>query len=269
MEIEELEKIAREIRKDIIRLIATAGSGHTAGSLGTADLFTAFYFEIMQHDPKTPNWDRRDRLIVSCGHVCPAQYAAMARAGYFPSKELKSYCRFGSGLQGHPERGRLPGIETTSGPLGCGLAQAAGIALGARLDNKRFRVYCLTSDGENDSGNHWEAVAFVAKYKLANLTLFIDRNYIQVDGITEEVLPLDPLDDKYRAYNWNVIEIDGHSFEEISLAVRNARDEYQRPTVIIARTVPGKGVSFLENDYRWHAKAPNRKEVEVALKELK
>lgn len=265
----DLEKISREVRKAVIKMISSSGSGHTAGSLSVSDIMTALYFEIMNHDPKTPNWDDRDRLILSCGHVCPAQYAALSLAGYFPESELKTHRKLGSRLEGHPVRNKLPGVETTSGPLGCGLAQACGISLSARMDGKRFRVYCITSDGEHDSGNHWEAVMFAAKYKLANLTLFVDRNGIQIDGKTENVMPLDPLSEKYRSFNWNTIEIDGHNFDEIRSAVKSARSEYQKPTVIIAHTIPGKGVSFMENDYNWHGKAPNKEEAELALKELR
>lgn len=268
MDIPNLQKIAREIRKDIIRMITASGSGHTAGSLSSADLYTALYFSIMNHDPKTPNWEDRDRLVVSCGHTCPAQYAALSYAGYFSEKELKTHRKLDSRLQGHPERLRLPGIETTSGPLGSGLAQAAGMAIAGRLDNKRYRVFCLTSDGEQASGNHWEAVLFTSKYKLSNLTLFLDRNRIQIDGLTEDVMPLESLVEKYLAFNWHVLEIDGHNFEEIIGAVKKARDEYEKPTAIIANTVSGKGVSFMEGDFRWHGKAPNKKEASLALKEL-
>lgn len=263
-----LHEVANDIRKDVIRMITQAGSGHTAGSLDSIEIFTALYFGIMNHDPKNPNWEERDRLIVSNGHVCPAQYAALARAGYFPVSELLTHRKLGSRIQGHPVRGTLPGIETSSGPLGCGLAQAAGIALAARMDAKRFRVYCLTSDGEHDSGNHWEAVMFAAKYKLANLTSFVDRNRIQIDGNTEDIMPLDSLKQKYEAFNWSVIEINGNELSEIILAVNKAKSIYERPTVIIANTIPGKGVSFMEDDYRWHGKAPTKEEAEKALKVL-
>ena len=265
----DLQKIAKEVRKDIIRMIYSAGSGHTAGSLSVVEIITALYFDIMNHDPKTPNWNERDRFILSCGHVCPAQYAVLAHAGYFPETELKTHRKLGSRLQGHPVRNALPGVETSSGPLGCGLAQACGVALGARLDDARFRIFCLTSDGEHDSGNHWEAVMFAAKYKLSNLTLLVDRNRIQIDGSTEKVMPLDSLADKYRAFNWKVVEIDGHSFDEIRNAVKEARSEYQKPTVIIAETVAGKGVSFMENDYTWHGRVPTKEQAEQALKELR
>jgi transketolase len=269
MTAQELAKIAKEVRKDIIRMLATSGSGHTAGPLGSADLFTAFYFGILNQDPKNPSWEERDRFILSCGHYCPAQYATLAEAGYFPKTLLSKLRKLGSPLQGHPVRGTLPGIETTSGPLGCGLAQAAGIALAGRLDEKHFRVYCLTSDGEHDSGNHWEAVAFAAKYKLGNLTAIVDKNGIQIDGNTKDVMPMEPLKEKYLAFNWNVIEVDGHDFHQIFDAVNEARKIYDKPTVIIAKTIPGKGVSFMEDDFTWHGMAPSKEEAARALEELK
>ena len=269
MNIVELQKKALEIRRDIVRMLATASSGHSAGSLGIADVITALYFSIINHDPKRPGWEERDRLILSNGHVCPALYTTLAHAGYFPISELKTLRELGSRLQGHPERLRLPGIETTSGPLGCGLAQAGGYAYAARMDNKHFRVYCITSDGEHDEGNHWEAVLFAGKYKLSNLTMFVDRNKIQLSGFTEDILPLEPLIDKYKAFNWNVIEINGHNFEEIINAVNSARAVYEQPTVIICHTIPGRGVSFMENKFEWHGKAPNKEETKIALRELK
>jgi len=267
--IEELEKKAKEIRREIIKMLAKAGSGHSAGSLGMADIFTALYFSIMNHDPKKPNWKERDRLILSNGHICPARYAAMAHAGYFPISELKTLRKFNSRLQGHPERTKLPGVETTSGPIGSGLAQAAGYAYAARMDDKRFRIFCITSDGEHDTGNHWEAVLFAGKYKLSNLTAFLDRNKIQIDGHTEDVLPLEPLREKYVAFNWHVIGVDGHNMEEITNAVSRARAMYEKPTMIIAHTIPGKGVSFMENLPEWHGKAPDKEEAKKALDELK
>lgn len=267
--IEELQKIANDIRKDIIKMLVAAGSGHSAGPLGMADVFTALYFSIMNHDPKNPFWEDRDRLILSNGHICPVRYAAMAHAGYFPISELKTLRHLGTRLQGHPERLRLPGVETTSGPLGSGLAQASGYAYAARMDGKRFRVFCITSDGEHDEGNHWEAVFFAGKYNLSNLTLIVDRNNIQIDGHTEDVMPLEPLVDKYRSFNWSVIEIDGHNIETIIDAVDQARAIYENPTVIIAHTIPGKGVDFMENNPAWHGKPPTPEEAKIALKELR
>ncbi|MCK4588543.1 transketolase [Candidatus Woesebacteria bacterium] len=257
------------MRREIIKMLAKAGSGHSAGSLGMVDIFTALYFSIMNHDPKKPNWKERDRLILSNGHICPARYAAMAHAGYFPISELQTLRKLKSRLQGHPDRTKLPGVETTSGPIGSGLAQAAGYAYAARMDDKRFRIFCITSDGEHDTGNHWEAVLFAGKYKLSNLTAFLDRNKIQIDGHTEDVLPLEPLREKYVAFNWHVIGVDGHNMEEITNAVSRARAMYEKPTMIIAHTIPGKGVSFMENLPEWHGRAPNKEEAKKALDELK
>ncbi len=268
MDIKELRITANEVRKDIIRMLLAAGSGHSAGSLGLADIFVALYFEIMNIDPQKPDWERRDRLFLSCGHVAPVMYATMARRGYFPISELKTLRKLGSRLQGHPERVKLLGLESTSGPLGEGLAQASGYAIASKMDGRRYRIYCVTSDGEHQEGNHWEAVMFAGKYRLSNLTLFVDRNFIQISGNTEEVMPLSPLDEKYRAFGWNTVVINGHDFEEILRAVEEARDEYDRPTVIIAKTIPGKGVSFMEGRSEWHGKPPDKKESEIALKEL-
>ena len=254
--VQELEKIANDIREDIIKMLVKAKSGHSAGPLGMADIFTALYFEIMNHDPKKPYWPERDRLILSNGHICPVRYAVMAQAGYFPREWLWKLRKLGSPLQGHPERLRLPGIETTSGPLGSGLGQASGYAYAARMDGARFRVFCITSDGEHQAGNHWEAVMFAGKYKLSNLTCIVDRNNIQIDGFTEDVMPLEPLIEKYEVFNWHVIEIDGHNFSEIENAVGEARAVYEKPTVIIAHTIPGKGVSYMENDFKWHGTPP-------------
>lgn len=269
LSIPELEKKANEIRKDIIKMLVKAGSGHSAGPLGMADVFSALYFQIMNHDPKNPDWPERDRLLLSNGHIAPVRYAAMAQAGYFPLSELATLRKLGSRLQGHPERLRLPGVETTSGPLGSGLAQAAGIAYAARMDGARFRVFCITSDGEHDSGNHWEAVMFAGKYNLSNLTVIVDRNNIQIDGYTEDIMPLEPLEEKYKAFNWHVLHIDGHNFQEIIDAVEHARAVYENPTVIIAHTIPGKGVSFMENLPEWHGKPPTSEEAKIALHELR
>lgn len=264
-----LEETANKIRESIIETLVEAGSGHSAGPLGMADVFTAFYFHILNHDPKDPDWPERDRLILSNGHICPVRYAAMAHAGYFPIKELKTLRKVNSRLQGHPHRGALPGVETTSGPLGSGLSQAAGVALAAKLDNKKYRVYCFMSDGEQDAGNTWEAAMFIGKNRLSNLAALIDRNNIQIDGYTESIMPLEPLREKYEAFGWHVLEIDGHNFEEINDAVNEAKAIHQEPTVIIAHTIPGKGVSFMENEYLWHGKPPTKEEAAVALRELR
>jgi transketolase len=268
MDTKQLELTANKIRQDIIKMLVAARSGHSAGPLGMADVFTALYFEIMNHDPKDPFWEERDRLILSNGHICPVRYAAMAESGYFDVKELKTLRKLGTRLQGHPERLKLPGVETTSGPLGSGLAQASGLAYASKMDDKRFRVYCVMSDGEQDEGNTWEAVMFASKYKLSNLTAIMDRNYIQIDGNTESIMPLDPIDEKYRAFNWNVININGNDFSEIINAVKTAKGISNKPTVIIAHTIPGKGVSFMENNFQWHGKPPTKEEAVVALKEL-
>jgi len=267
--IKKLKLIANDIRQDLIKMLVSAGSGHSAGPLGMADVFTAFYFNIMNHNPKNPNWQDRDRLILSNGHIVPVRYVAMAHAGYFPKKELSTLRKLGSRLQGHPERTKLPGVETTSGPLGSGLAQASGYAYAARMDNKKFRIYCFCSDGEHDAGNHWEAVLFAGKYKLSNLTVVIDRNNIQIDGYTEDIMPLEPLADKYKAFNWHVLHIDGHNMKEIIDAVNHAKAVYEKPTVIIAHTIPGKGVSFMENLPEWHGKPPKPDEAKKALHELR
>lgn len=265
-----LTKKAASVRETIIQMLIAAGSGHTAGPLDMADIFTAFYFYILNHDPQKPEWPDRDRLILSNGHIVPVRYAAMAHSGYFPLEECLTLRKFGSRLQGHPERERLPGVETTAGPLGLGLSQAAGIAYGAKMDHKKFRTYCLMSDGEQESGNVWEAAMFAGKNKLHNLTAIIDRNNIQINGMTEAVMPLEPLRDKYEAFNWHVIEIDGHNMEEIVDAVETAKAIYEKPTLIIAHTIAGKGIPEIEQDFRYHGYAPGGKaEEEKFLKELR
>jgi len=267
-DIHKLEEKANLIRQDVIKMLLTAKSGHTAGPLGMTDIFTALYFNILNHDPKNPEWSERDRLILSNGHICPVRYAAMAHAGYFPISELSTLRKLGTRLQGHPHRISLPGVETTSGPLGSGLSQATGLALAGRIDNARWRVICLTSDGEHDEGNTWEGVMLAGKYKLHNLTAVMDRNNIQIDGFTEDVMPLENLRAKYEAFNWHVIEIDGHNMQEIIAAFDEAKAIFEKPTMIIAHTIPGKGVSFMENKFEWHGKPPNAEEAELALKEL-
>lgn len=254
--VKELEAKANEVRQTLVEMLVAAGSGHTAGPLGMADVFTAFYFHVLNHDPKNPLWEERDRLILSNGHICPVRYAAMAHAGYFSLKEAITLRKFGSRLQGHPEREKLPGVETVSGPLGSGLGQAAGIAYAARMDNRRFRTYCFMSDGEHDAGNTWESAMFIGKNKLSNLTGLIDRNNIQIDGMTEEIMPLENLRAKYEAFNWQVLEVDGHNIEQIVEAVEEAKAIFEKPTVIIAHTIPGKGVPEIEFDYRWHGIPP-------------
>jgi len=264
-----LEKKAEAIRETIIKMLVAAGSGHTAGPLGMADIFTAFYFHILAHDPKKPDWEERDRLILSNGHIAPVLYAAMAHAGYFPVEECLTLRKFNSRLQGHPERLRLPGLETTSGPLGEGLSQAAGMAYAFRMDEKKNHVYCLMSDGEQEEGSIWEAVMFTGKNKLSNLTAVMDRNNIQIDGMTENVMPLEPLADKYRAFNWHVLEVDGHNISEFIQAIDEAKAIYEKPTLIIAHTIPGKGVPEIEFDYHWHGKPPTQEEGKRFLKKIR
>lgn len=264
----ELELAANDVRQGIIRSLYAAGSGHSAGSLDMADIFTTLYGHVMRHDPQQPQWPDRDRLVLSCGHITPVRYAAMAVFGYFPVEELLTLRKFGSRLQGHPERVKLPAVETTSGPLGEGLAQGTGMALAAKLDKKDFRVYVVTSDAEHQCGLHWEATMTAAKFKLNNLTCIIDRNFIQIDGSTEEIMPLEPLGDKYRAFNWAVFECDGNDIQSFTDAMEKAQAVTDRPQVIVAHTIPGKGVSFMEGDYTWHGKPPNKEQAEISLKEL-
>ncbi|MAF79666.1 transketolase [bacterium] len=267
--IKHLEEQAYRMRELLIEELLEAGSGHSAGSLGTAEIFTALYFHILNHNPKRPDWKDRDRLVLSCGHICPIQYAALALAGYFPVEELKTLRKLDSRLQGHPHRGSLPGVETTSGPLGSGLAQASGIALAGRLDEKKYQVYCVTSDGEHQEGNHWEAALFAKRHRLGNLTVIVDRNNIQIDGNTENVMPLEPFREKYEAFGWYVLEIDGHNIREIVDAATEAKVIHEQPTVIIAHTIPGKGVSFMEEDYLWHGKPPkDRAEADRAIRDI-
>lgn len=264
----ELREQANLCRQGIIRSLLAAGSGHSAGSLDMADIFTALYQHVLRHDPKNPDWPQRDRLLLSCGHIAPVRYSAMAHAGYFPVEELLTLRKFGSRLQGHPERVRLPALETTSGPLGEGLAQGTGMALAAKMDGAQWRVYVVTSDAEHQCGLHWEAVLTAGKFELNNLISIIDRNFIQIDGSTEDIMPLEPLADKYRAFNWNVLECNGHDIAQFVETVEKAQQSKDKPTVIIAHTVPGQGVSYMEGDYTWHGKPPNKEQADKALSEL-
>ncbi len=273
--IKELELKANDIRKSIIEMLIEAGSGHTAGPLGMADIFTLFYFHVLKHDPKNPTWAERDRLILSNGHICPVLYATMAHAGYFPLEELKTLRKLGSRLQGHPHREYLPYLENSSGPLGSGLSQAVGMALADRIDKKdkdRF-IYCFLGDGELDEGNNWEAIMLAGKNKLRNLIAIVDRNNIQIDGFTEDIMPLNSLPDKWRAFNWHVIEVSGHDFAALNEAVQEAQAMYGKPIVLIAHTIPGKGVHEFERDYKWHGYDPNsgkaKEDYKHALDELR
>lgn len=266
--VQELEEKARIIRILVIKMLTEAGSGHTAGSLGMVDVFTALYFHILNNDPKKPDWPKRDRLILSNGHICPAQYATMALSGYFPQEELMTLRKLGSRLQGHPHWHELPGLETTSGPLGEGLSQAIGQAIVAKMDKQDHQIYCITSDGEHQEGNIWESAMFASARKLNNLTQIIDRNNIQITNFTEKVMPLEPLKEKYQAFGWNVIETDGNNIADFIKAVQATRKNKEKPNLVIAHTVAGKGVSFFENSYSWHGKAPTKDEADKAIKEL-
>lgn len=259
--LKELKLKANEARKLVLETLLEAGSGHSGGPLGMADIFTAFYFHILNHDPKNPDWPDRDRLILSNGHICPIRYVSMAQAGYFPIEELKTLRKINSRLQGHPHRTALPGVETTSGPLGEGLSQAIGVALAARIDKKNYYTFVLTSDGEHQEGNTWEAAMFAGKMKLNKLIQIIDYNNMQIDGDVEDIMPLEPFRAKYEAFNWNVIDVDGNDIKAFIEAIKQAQTVEDKATIIIAHTVPGKGVSFMENNYRWHGMPPDLKDV--------
>ena len=266
---DELYKMSNEMRKDLIKMLTKAGSGHSAGPLGTMEIWTAMYFHILNHDSKKPDWEERDRLILSCGHICPARYTVMAHAGYFPHEELWTLRQWGARLQGHPERTKLPGLETTSGPLGSGLSQAAGMAYAGLMDDKRWQVYCLMSDGEQEAGQTWEAAMFAGKNNLHNLTGIIDRNNIQINGYTEDVMPLEPLEEKYKSFGWHVLHVDGHNIEAIIDACNHAKAVFEDPTLIIAHTIPGRGVEFMEGEFEWHGKPPKPDEAKKALHDIR
>lgn len=274
----ELIEKANKVRQSVIEMLLEAKSGHSAGPLGMADIFTALYFHILKHNSKKPGWEERDRLVLSNGHICPVLYASMAHSGYFPVKELKSLRKLGSRLQGHPHREWLSGIETSSGPLGSGLSQAVGMAIASRMNHKKEEgsmpdafpwIYCLMGDGELDCGQIWEAAMMAGKEKLFNIIGFIDRNNIQIDGFTEDVMPLEPLKEKFESFGWHVLEIDGHNMEEIVEAVEKAKTIFNKPSLIIAHTIPGKGVDFMEREFSWHGKPPNSEEAKEALNQLR
>lgn len=270
LSLEELELKANDIRTDIIRMLEAAGSGHSAGPLGLADIFTALYFDVMKHDPKRPDWNERDIMLLSNGHCVPVRYAAMAHAGYFDRKELMTLRQLGSRLQGHPEREKLPGLENTSGPLGCGLSQAAGMALAMRMDKQSHRwIYVVMGDGELNEGNIWEAAMLGGKYRLNNIIGIIDRNNIQIDGPTETVMPLEDLRGKWESFGWHVIEIDGNNIEAVIDACAMGRAIAEKPVMIIAHTIPGKGVPFMEYDFHWHGAPPNYQQAVQALHDLR
>ena len=268
--LDRLETIANDIREDIIRMLEHAGSGHSAGPLGLADIFTALYFDILKYDPKRPDWEERDLLLLSNGHCVPVQYATMAHAGYFDKKELMTLRQLGSRLQGHPERTKLPGLETTSGPLGSGLSQACGMALALRMNKQQHRwVYVVMGDGEQDEGNVWEAAMLASKYQLHNVIAITDRNNIQIDGPTESVMPLEDFKAKWEAFGWHVLEIDGNDIDAVIDACAMGRAIVEKPTMIVAHTVPGKGVDFMEYDFTWHGKPPDHDQAVKALHELR
>lgn len=279
-EVRALERKANLIRQSVIEMLTEAGSGHTAGPLGMADIFTLLYFGVMKHDPENPDWDERDRLVLSNGHICPILYATLAHAGYFPVEELLTLRKLGSRLQGHPHRGTLPGIETSSGPLGSGVSQAVGMALAERIDNpyssKEF--YCVTGDGELNEGQIWEALMQAGKEKINNLTIIVDRNGIQIDGYTKDIMPLEPLAEKFESFNFDVQEVDGHNIRALNDAFGKAQSVYGQPSVIIAHTIPSKGVDVFERDFRWHGNPPGKgpedrveksKQAAVALQKLR
>lgn len=266
--IKELQKIANDLRKKIIQMLAEAKSGHTAGSLGMTDIFTFLYFLALKHDPKNPEWEKRDRVILSNGHICPVLYASMAKSGYFPEEEIFTLRKLGSRLQGHPHKEFMPWLETSSGPLGSGLSQAVGMAIADKIYDGHKTFYALLSDGELNEGNTWEAILLATKHKLNNLIIVIDRNHIQIGGNTEKVLPLEDLKDKFKAFNCFTNEIDGHNFREINNAVYQAKKNITGVSVVIAKTIPGKGVKEWENDYKWHGKAPSKEEALKAIDEL-
>ncbi|MDP3995150.1 MAG: transketolase [Patescibacteria group bacterium] len=264
-----LKTKAHSIRRNIIKMLEKAGSGHSAGPLGMADVFTALYFNILNHDPRRPGWRERDRLILSAGHICPVWYATLAEAGYFPKRELWAFRKIDSKLQGHPERGSIAGVENSAGPLGQGISIAAGQAYALRnFEKSNQQVYVISSDGEQNEGQTWEAVMFAAKHKLPNLTMLLDRNNIQISGNTEDIMPLESLRAKYEAFNWHVLEINGNSIQEVIAACEEARAIVSKPVCIICRTIPGKGVKFMEGKYEWHGKAPNAEQADKALQQL-
>lgn len=262
-----LEKKVKAIRKHVINMIYNAGSGHPGGSLSCVDILTVLYFHIMIHDPSNPKWKDRDRFILSKGHAAPALYAILAESGYFPVEDLSSLRKIGSSLQGHPDN-RIPGVEVSTGSLGQGLSIACGVAHRGKIDKKNFRVYILLGDGECDEGQIWEAAMFASHYKLDNITAIIDRNYFQIDGATEDIMQLEPLVSKWKSFGWYVIEINGNKIPEIIMALNDAKIIKERPTIIIANTIKGKGVSFLESNNEFHGRALNKEEVGAALKEL-
>ena len=265
---DELEKIAKEIRKGIIEEVYQAQSGHPGGSLSIADILAVLYFKEMNINPQNPNWEDRDRFVLSKGHCSPALYATLANRGFFSTEELKTFRKIDSKLQGHPDRKHIPGVDMTTGSLGQGLSAANGMAISAKLDNKSYRVYCVLGDGEIEEGQIWEAAMTANKYHLDNLCVIVDNNNLQIDGKVEEVMSPYPIDEKFRSFGFEVIKIDGHNIEEIIKAFEVAKNIKGKPTCIIASTIKGKGISFMENQASWHGKAPNEEQYKQAMQEL-
>ncbi|HHV37944.1 MAG TPA: transketolase [Tepidimicrobium sp.] len=265
---DDLKQIAKDMRIDIINMVSRAGSGHPGGSLSACEILTALYFRAMNIDPKNPHWEDRDRFVLSKGHGAPVLYSALARRGYFPKEELNSLRKMNSMLQGHPDMTGTPGVDMSTGSLGQGLSAANGMALAGKLDNKGYRVYALIGDGESQEGIIWEAAMLAAHYNLDNMTVFLDYNGLQIDGANEDVMNIEPIDEKFKAFGWHVMKIDGHSFDEIFEAIEKAKDTKGKPSIIIAKTIKGKGVSYMEDEFGWHGKAPSKEETEKALGEL-
>ena len=268
MNIEELTKKAIEIRKGIIEAVYHAQSGHPGGSLSIADILTVLYFHEMKIKPEKPKWEERDRLVLSKGHCSPALYSCLANRGYFPVEDLKTFRKIDSYLQGHPDKNKVPGVDMTTGSLGQGLSAANGMAIAGKMDKKVYRVYCILGDGEIEEGQIWEAAMTSSKYKLDNLCVIVDNNNLQIDGTIEEVMSPYPIDEKFKSFGFEIIKIDGHDIEEIIKAFEVARNIKEKPTCIIAKTIKGKGISYMENQVGWHGKAPNEEQYKEAIKEL-
>jgi transketolase len=269
LDLARLRKISSEIREDILMMLSEAGSGHPGGSLSAVEVVVSLFFVKMRHDPSDPLWPDRDRFLLSKGHAAPLLYAVLSKCGYFPHEELKTLRKIGSRLQGHPDPTKLPGVEIPGGPEGIGLSEGIGMALSSRLDKRSSRIYVMMGDGEMDEGEVWEAAMCASKFRLENLTAIIDRNGVQQDGITEQIMPIEPLAAKWRAFNWNVLEVDGYDFSSILAALEKAEKARNRPTVIVAHTTKGKGVDFMEWQSEYHGKVPEKAVVQKALEQIK
>ncbi|MFN2614492.1 MAG: transketolase [Actinomycetota bacterium] len=269
VDIDDLKRISKELRVDIIQTLLEAGSGHPGGSLSEIDMLTCLYFGgILNYKADQPAWPERDRFVLSKGHASPGYYATLARAGFFPKDWLKTFRKFGSPLQGHPDRTKIPGVEVSAGSLGQGLSTAVGLALGARLDGASWHTFCMVGDGESQEGQMWEAIMFAGNHGVANLTCIVDFNQVQQTGFTKDIEDLEPLGEKYRAFKWNVVEIDGHDHRQVMDALRLSKEHKGQPTVVVAHTIKGKGVSFMELNYEWHGKAPNAEQAAAAIAEI-